>query len=206
MLSATPVTPAPTRRPPRTDYEALVEKIDVLEEKLRQARDELVPQRVFPARWRLTRQQQQVLSFLLARAPSPRSGDQIISALNAAGYRAESEKLPDVVICNLRKRLRPEGLLIHTFPTVGYALDKATADRIVDLCARAAQGEDTFVDQSVVILGSAYPRSHEIIEHHGVIRGPDQLRDLLKLLADEGVKRWPHMARFDGDETLRSLI
>ena len=66
------------------------------------------------------------------------AGGMLIQQLNAAGYRAESEKLPDVVICNLRKRLRPEGLLIHT--KLALARGASPTDVIETLQIATAQG------------------------------------------------------------------
>ena len=187
------------------ETERLRARIDTLEEELRQARTALVPNTFFPMRWKLTRQQQAILSFLLVRAPMPRPPALILDALRLAGYDCQLRTI-DVVICVIRKKIKNEGFIIHSRNGVGYFLDATAARRMSDLCAREARGEDTTPDQAVVIVGGVRPAREDLIELAGVAGNPEQLRQLVREMHALGRKFWPDMVENDFDAYLREVL
>lgn len=194
------------RRPHMSDLERARDRIDDLEEELRQAREMLVPTLLFPMRCRLTQQQITILSYLLARSPAPKSAEQIIEVISMMDGRSPVRKVVDVRICQLRKILTREGIVIHTRFGQGYFLDRESADRLKELCAREARGEETDDARSVIIFGSPFFKQPEHFEHAGTIACPNQLRKLMRFLHEEGLKRWPQMVREEFDGYLRSVL
>lgn len=111
----------------------LAERCEYLEEENRQLRDALrcTEAARFPAKWGLAPADKRVLTSLIG-APG---GFRTKEAMFAAARRWESTK-PDhhlltVVICRLRKKLKPFGITIHTVTGEGYKLDPASKAIII---------------------------------------------------------------------------
>jgi len=68
----------------------------------------------------LTRQEQTILSALLAASPRARSKEQILRELYLHDQDEAEIKIVDVFVCKLRKKLKPLGLKIETLWGRGY--------------------------------------------------------------------------------------
>ncbi|MDR3488759.1 MAG: winged helix-turn-helix domain-containing protein [Bradyrhizobium sp.] len=78
---------------------------------------------LFPVEWSLTGSEARIVGLLLAR-PFARK-EQIMTALYRDQNRDEAEqKIVDVFVCKVRKKLKPFGVVIRTIWGVGYAIDE----------------------------------------------------------------------------------
>jgi two-component system, cell cycle response regulator CtrA len=107
--------------------EALRQHIEELEETVRQLREQLVPDVTFPREIGLTRMENAVLSFLLARSPNVVSRDRITHAIYFDKDDAPVSKVVDVMVFHLRRKLAPYGVEILTRWGSGFAIDRAGA-------------------------------------------------------------------------------
>lgn len=102
----------------------LAERCDYLEEENRQLRAMLrgSDDARFPAQWRLSAGEKRILRSLISSIDGFRTSE----ALHAVGSLSEStsENLVPVLVCNLRKKLRPFGVEIHTIWGQGYKIDQ----------------------------------------------------------------------------------
>ncbi len=98
------------------------ERIELLEERIRQLEDILSPRSV-PVRveWRLTQSEARVFSHLTTREQATKQS--IMLAMYSDRIDVEPEiKIVDVFVCKLRKKLKPFGIEIQTVWGAGYAL------------------------------------------------------------------------------------
>ncbi|HUZ66817.1 MAG TPA: winged helix-turn-helix domain-containing protein [Beijerinckiaceae bacterium] len=107
---------------PQSRMLALRERVDELEEEVRQLREQLVPPLAFPAEWRLTAVESSVLAFLFARSPHPMSKERVLAAVWGHCVDSPSEKMVDVVVSKLRVKLKDVGIVIDTHWGNGLAL------------------------------------------------------------------------------------
>jgi len=106
----------------------LRERVDELEEEVRQLRDMLVPPVAFDPEFQLTASATAILSFLLARSPMPVKRESIFDAIYLS-ENGQDVKIIDVYICKLRAKL-PSGIKISTQWGVGFYLDRESARRL----------------------------------------------------------------------------
>lgn len=102
----------------------LAERCDYLEEENRQLRAMLKgsDDARFPARWKLSSGEKRILRSLISSIDGFRTSE----ALHCVASLAEdtSTNLVTVLICSLRKKLRPFGVEIHTVWGQGYKIDQ----------------------------------------------------------------------------------
>lgn len=96
------------------------DRIEYLEEELRQLRESLAPLTLFPTEWRLTATQQRMLSAFYKAADGFLSHEQVFVA--AGSHAEESDNLVKVQIGLLRKKIKPLGLEIKSRWALGYEL------------------------------------------------------------------------------------
>ena len=80
-----------------------------------------------PIEWGLTAQEARVFGVLVKRELATK--DAIMAALysdKASSAEVAAEKIVDVFICKVRKKLKPFGVVITTVWGRGYALDAST--------------------------------------------------------------------------------
>lgn len=103
---------------------------DELRETIRQLREALAPVVVYPAEWRLTPQESTMLRTIACRPVARRRA--LLLALY--GERRPDDlpapKVLDVLICGLRKKVRPHGITIEAVLQVGFRIDAATRARL----------------------------------------------------------------------------
>jgi two-component system, cell cycle response regulator CtrA len=107
--------------------EALRQHIEELEETVRQLREQIVPDVTFPREIGLTRMENAVLSFLLARSPNVVSRDRITHAIYFDKDDAPGSAIVSVMLVKLRRKLAPYGVKIMTQWGSGFAIDHAGA-------------------------------------------------------------------------------
>ena len=101
----------------------LRERVDVLEEEVRQLRDAFEPAVPMPEAWKLTKSEARLLSALARTRGGYLTRERILIAL----YGLEPDvdiKIVDVFVCKLRRRLSCEGsaIEIRTFRGDGFGL------------------------------------------------------------------------------------
>ena len=110
----------------------LIEIIDELQEELRIIKAKMFATNVFlPPEWKLTAQEETVFKALLgmsdARPVAPK--ERVLMALDDASGQGDymvDQKIVDVLICKIRKKLAPFGVDITTHWGRGYSVDSAT--------------------------------------------------------------------------------
>jgi len=96
------------------------ERIDYLEEELRQLRANLAPITLFPIEWRLTATQQRIMAAFHRAHDGFLTHQQVFVA---SGSRAEeSDNLVKVQIMHLRKKVAPLGMEISKRWGLGYEI------------------------------------------------------------------------------------
>ena len=99
--------------------------LETLRERIRQLEQALVPTVIVPVEFGLTSSEAKVLSCLIHRdfATKP----QIMMAIYADRLEEEPEqKIVDVFVCKMRKKLKPFGIVISTVWGQGYRLEDRT--------------------------------------------------------------------------------
>ena len=122
---------------PDAKVRALRERVDELEEQVRQLREQLVPPLAFPAEWRLTANESSVLAFLYARSPHPMSKERVLAAVWGHCDDCPGEKIVDVVLSKTRAKLRPAGIVIETRWGDGFALPRESRKILAGLIAES---------------------------------------------------------------------
>lgn len=112
---------------------ALRDRVDELEEEVRQLREQLVPPLEFPSAWRLTQSEASVLAFLYARNPHAMSRERVLSAVWGHCEDCPSEKIIDVVIGKMRMKLKHTGIVIDTRWGGGFALSRESCSLLAEL-------------------------------------------------------------------------
>jgi len=110
--------------------QALRERIEELEEECRQLREMLVPPVTFPRELGLSKTENDILSFILARAPNVALKSRILHAVWPDPDNAPDGKCVDVHICKLRRKLSPFGVAITVAWSEGYFLDAIAATTV----------------------------------------------------------------------------
>ena len=103
------------------------ERIEELEEEVRQLRELLAPTVALPASLGLSQSARKVLGALLARSPRTVKKDALMHALYFNIDDAPEQKIIDVFIHKIRKALRPLGVEIGTDWGIGYFIDAKSA-------------------------------------------------------------------------------
>lgn len=123
---------------------SLREENDILRETVRQLREELAPVRAFPKAWRLTPQQETVLSCIIAASPGVATYSRIITAL----YGHEEppdwvDKMLHVMVSEIRKNLREAGTEpgIRNIAGRGYVMTDARRDHLLSIPESAETNE-----------------------------------------------------------------
>ena len=102
---------------------SLRERVDVLEEEVRQLRDAFEPSAPMPEAWKLTRTEARLLHILARRRGGYLTKERILTALY--GLEPDVEiKIVDVYVCKLRRKLARAGsaVEIRTFYGDGFGL------------------------------------------------------------------------------------
>lgn len=101
--------------------------------------------------FRVTKLQCSLLAPLLRRKEVTRNAmHETIERRRKPGAPPTEEKLVDVVICNLRKKLKPFGLEIKTIWSQGYYMDAEHRAKVRDMINNHTQ-EATLVDAPAVV-------------------------------------------------------
>ena len=125
-------------RPPVADLRRLRDRIEELEEEVRQLRDLLAPSLGFPRDFRLTPIEEKILSAIYARAPAVVAHECIRAAVYPDPDAAPETNVIDVRVSSIRKKLRPYGVEIKNRWGEGLYLDRASAAIIAGLLERGA--------------------------------------------------------------------
>lgn len=97
---------------------------DFLQETVYRLREALTETRMLPREWRLTPSEQNIIGVMVNREVG--TYEAFLTALYLAKGRPEaSQKILQVFICRLRKKLEPFGIEIHTIWGRGWALSPA---------------------------------------------------------------------------------
>lgn len=99
------------------------ERIEELEEELRQLKTILVPPFTFPLEWRLTATQRRLL-IALYKTPGCLTHTQCFTAMDSKAIQSDS--LLNVQIMKLRRRLTPFGVVVKNHWGVGYEIPAAS--------------------------------------------------------------------------------
>lgn len=99
----------------------LQKRNEYLEETVHRLREALTETRLLPREWKLTPSEENVLGVLVNRELG--TYEALLTALYLAKGRPEaSQKILQVFICRLRKKLEPYGIKIRTVYGRGWAL------------------------------------------------------------------------------------
>lgn len=102
-------------------------EIETLRERIRQLEQELCPPRPTPVEWGLTGQEAAVYNHLASRPQASKRS--IMQALYSDRAGDEpAEKIIDVFVCKMRRKLKPFGVEIRTVWGQGYALAASVDD------------------------------------------------------------------------------
>lgn len=110
------------------DHERLLDVLraenDVLRERIACLEEQLVATKQLPMEWRLTVQEARVFGVLVNRELATKEA--IMSGLYIdRGVDEAEQKIVDVFICKIRKKLKPFGVRIETVWGRGYRLGPA---------------------------------------------------------------------------------
>jgi two-component system cell cycle response regulator CtrA len=83
---------------------------------------------IFPPLWNLTGQQERLLGFLFASGHPSKS--QMMDELYGDAILQPEIKIIDVLVCKIRKKLKPFGIEISTHWGRGYYLSEPNKDQI----------------------------------------------------------------------------
>lgn len=179
----------------------LRDRIDELEETIRQLRDELVPQELwlwFPREWKLTPTESKVLAFVMARSPEMARRESLLTNCFSNGSSDDPPdiKIVDVVICKLRQKMAPLAIDIQTVRGNGYEISKRDADILRLICDAEKRGDrvDDFVRIARVRdleaeLGGCY------LDCSGAVTSPEQLELVITELRCAAERAWPEAMR-----------
>lgn len=98
----------------------LRERVEELEEEVRQLRDILAPRCEFPEEWRLTRSEAAMLAIFAGSVSVVTKSTIALARVQAWKSDGYSSNLPAVIICNLRKKLRNTPVQILTVWGIGW--------------------------------------------------------------------------------------
>ena len=180
---------------------ALRDRIDELEETVRQLRDELAPQEFwlwFPREWKLTTQQAKVLAFIMARSPGMAKRESLL--LNCVSVPGADNmpdiKIVDVVICAVRKKIAPLGVDIRTVWGNGYEISKRDADFLRLICEAEKRGDRV---DDIVRIARVYDGRAEhngcYLDWRGAVMSPEQLEMVITELRCAAERAWPEAMR-----------
>jgi two-component system cell cycle response regulator CtrA len=96
------------------------ERIECLEEELRQLRSSLAPVLMFPIEWKLTATQQRLMAAFYKAPDGYLSHDKVFIASGSGAEEADT--LVKVQIMHLRKKIKPLGLEIQKRWGLGYQM------------------------------------------------------------------------------------
>lgn len=96
------------------------ERIECLEEELRQLRESLAPVTLFPIEWRLTATQQRIMAAFYKAHDGYLSHEQVFIA--SGSLAEEADNLVKVQIMHLRKKVAPLGMDIKKRWGLGYEM------------------------------------------------------------------------------------
>lgn len=103
----------------------LKERNEVLQETVHRLRQAMIETRPLPRKWRLTPSEEDILGVMVNREVA--TYDAMLTVLYSAKGRPEAaQKILQVFICRLRKKLEPFGVKIHTFWGRGWSLSPET--------------------------------------------------------------------------------
>ncbi|MBY6243880.1 helix-turn-helix domain-containing protein [Methylosinus sp. Sm6] len=182
------------------------ERIETLEEENRQLRDMLKPPTTYPAEWRLTPQEADILSILAARAPNAISKTALYEAFTWDNDDPPDPKIIDVLVCKLRAKLKDLHIEIETIWGFGLRMGIASRDRLRVASApqepkeepiltvlqptAQAEPEGRTTRQEIETMPTIVMKG-DCIEASGTLRSEDAVQEFVRRLwcAAEGV--WP---------------
>lgn len=100
------------------------ERIEYLEEELRQLRESLAPITLFPIEWKLTATQTRLMAAFYKAHDGFLSHEQVFHA--SGSIAEEADTLVKVQIMHLRKRIAPLGMVIQKRWGLGYEITPET--------------------------------------------------------------------------------
>ena len=125
-------------RAPVADPRRLQDRIEELEEEVRQLRELLAPALKFPPEMRLSPMQERILSAIYARAPAVVAHERVAVAVYPDPDMAPETNSVAVQVSHLRRKLKPYGVEIKNRWGEGLYLDRASAAIIAGLLAAGA--------------------------------------------------------------------
>ena len=129
---------AAASRAPVADLRRLQDRIEELEEEVRQLRELLAPSLGFPRDFRLTPIEEKILSAIYARAPAVVAHERIRAAVYPDPDTAPETNVIDVRVSSIRRKLKPYGVEIKNRWGEGLYLDRASAAILAGLLAAGA--------------------------------------------------------------------
>ena len=129
---------AAASRAPVADLRRAQDRIEELEEEVRQLRDLLAPSLGFPRDFRLTPIEEKILSAIYARAPAVVAHERIRAAVYPDPDTAPETNVIDVRVSSIRRKLKPYGIEIKNRWGEGLYLDRASAAIIAGLLEHGA--------------------------------------------------------------------
>ncbi len=129
---------ASARRAPISDPRQMQDRIEELEEEVRQLRELLAPPLKFPPEMRLSPMQERILSAIYARAPNVVAHERVAVAVYPDPDMAPETNSVAVLVSILRRKLKPYGIEIKNRWGEGLYLDAASAAALSRLLAAGA--------------------------------------------------------------------
>jgi two-component system cell cycle response regulator CtrA len=123
------------------DIEAMRDRIDELEETVRQLRDVLVPTVRLPPVIGLSRGEDRIVRCILACAPGIATFERVWMAQDGDAEHAQNDSSRRVMVCNARRKMKPFGIDIGTVWGVGYRMSGHHADALRRMMADAELGD-----------------------------------------------------------------
>ena len=111
----------------------LRDEISLLKEENRQLREALAPAKAWPRELGLTKTEKSILNCLLASAGRSLSKFKIHDWLYSGHSDSPGDKIIDIYICKIRKKLKPYDVIIDTDWGSGYYIDLANAQKLQNL-------------------------------------------------------------------------
>jgi two-component system, cell cycle response regulator CtrA len=109
-----------------TQERQLLARIDELVETIRQLRKPVPPTHLLPHSWGLTPRERDLLAVLFMSRLTYTHRDVLMEAMYADRDHEANEKIVDVWICKMRKKLKPLGMKIESRRGLGYRIPEET--------------------------------------------------------------------------------
>lgn len=109
--------------------EVIEQENELLREQVRRLERALIDTKPLPFEWGLTGQEARLFGVMVNRRLA--TSDSIMAALyRDFGLDEPEEKIVDVLVCKIRKKLKPFGVTIQTIWGQGYALEDGVRSQL----------------------------------------------------------------------------